>query len=542
MKRLLGISILLGIACAPKVLIQPAYDHFTAGAMYETEGKLDQALAEYRTAHALNPHSKEILMSYVKVLYGFGRYKEALPYVQKLITIDPNDFNSYALLGNTYMQLGRTEQGLKAYRHRLAIRENDEFLYSLGGLYESVNKLSDALAIYEKLSAQNPRSADFLFAEANTLRKLKRYDQALVRYHQVIGFDTSYALAYLGSGICFEEAKQSDSAVVMYERFRQYQPKDTLVRKRLVELYVRLKRFDDAWKLAEEVLVELPFDLDMRQLAGYALYKTGRSADALGEFLIACGIEPKDAYSLLHIGKILADRQNYPRAEQYLKRAEAAKPDLSETWTTLGLLYLETKKYDDALHDFQKALRLKGNLADNDYFIGLVWEAKKNLPRALRFYLESLKYNTGNPRVWFSLGTLYDELKQDDNALNCFRWVLELDSLNASAYNYIAYLYAERSDSLEQAQRFIKKALTIEPDNGYFIDTYGWIYFQLGRYGDAIRELERAAAVVKDAVIYDHLGDAYDKAGLRDKALEMWKKGVELDPKNEKIKAKIESR
>ncbi len=541
MKQLLGIALLLCAACAPKALIQPAYDHFTTGTYYENEGRLNEALAEYRSAHKLNPYSKEILTSLIKLLYETGRYDEALPYARRLTKIEPNDYNSFALLGNIYIQLGKTEKGITAFKRRLAMQVTDDFIYSFAGVYEGVNKLNEALALYEKLTARNPRSISYLFAEANTLRKLKRYDQALVRYREVAALDSSFTLVYLGLGICFEEKRSADSAVAMYEHYRQYQPKDTLVRKRLVELYVRLKRFDEGLALAQEVLGEIPFDLDMHQLAGYAWYKTGKTGQALHEFLIACGIEPKDAYSLLHIGKILADEGNYKLAEQYLQRAKAAKPDVPETWTTLGLLYYETKQYRDAVRAFRQAIKLKGNRSDNYYFIGLVWEARKDSGRALQYYRESLKSDPHNAKAWLNLAMLYDQLNQTENAIDGFRRVVELDSENASALNYIAYIYAEQGDSLDQALRLIQKALAREPDNGYFIDTEGWIYFKQRRYEDAIRALERAIGIAQDAVIYDHLGEAYDKAGNREKALEMWKKALELYPGNEKIRAKIEA-
>lgn len=527
------------VACAGTGAVRPAFDHYAAGAMFENEGKLDQALGEYTAAHRQDPGSKEILRSLVKALFTARRFQQALPNAQKLVRLDPKDYNSWALLGNVYLQLGKTAQGLRAYERRMALRSNDEFLLSVAPIYESVYRFTDALAIWEKLSADNPGSAQLAFARANTLRKLKHYDQALGAYGQTIALDTSFALAYLGSGICYEQIRHVDSAAAMYERFLHYQPSDTMVEKRLVELYVRLRRFDDALVVAGRVIAVAPDDLAMHQLTGYVYYKTGRPDDALREFLTAVHIAPSDAYSLLHIGKIYADIEQYDTAEEYVKRAAASERNLSETWTTLGLLYYETKRYEEALSAFRRALKLKGNRADNNYYLGLAWEAKKNFPKALASYRSSLKFNSGNPRVLFSLGILYDRLKRREDAQICFRRVIEFDSTDGAAYNYLAFLFADRGDSLDEAERLITRALALEPDNGYYLDTRGWIYFKQGRRAEAIVELERAVGIVPDAVIYDHLGDVYDRLGRRDKALEAWEKGAEIDPKNESIIKKL---
>ena len=60
-------------------------------------------------------------------------------------------------------------------------------------------------------------------------------------------------------------------------------------------------------------------------------------------------------------------------------------------------------------------------------------------------------------------------------------------------------------------------------------DSLGWVLFRLGKYPEAVAELEKAAAGEKpDATVLDHLGDAYRKANQRDKALAAWRKAVEV--------------
>src|SRR5262249_3122830 len=93
-----------------------------------------------------------------------------------------------------------------------------------------------------------------------------------------------------------------------------------------------------------------------------------------------------------------------------------------------------------------------------------------------------------------------------------------------------------------EAVKLIGKALELEPENGYFIDSLGWAYFQQGRYPDALRELKRAVEKAKEAdpVIYDHLGDAFAKNGLKEDAGGAWEKSRQLDPVADGTKKKIE--
>jgi predicted Zn-dependent protease len=86
----------------------------------------------------------------------------------------------------------------------------------------------------------------------------------------------------------------------------------------------------------------------------------------------------------------------------------------------------------------------------------------------------------------------------------------------------------------------IRKALTMQPDSGAYVDSLGWLYFKQGKVQEAIKELEKAASLMEDPVIYGHLGDAYFKIGDTAGAKLNWQKSLKLDAGQDKIKEKID--
>jgi Flp pilus assembly protein TadD len=90
----------------------------------------------------------------------------------------------------------------------------------------------------------------------------------------------------------------------------------------------------------------------------------------------------------------------------------------------------------------------------------------------------------------------------------------------------------------------LREAVRLKPRDGYIIDSLGWAYYRLGRYDEAVRELERAIELrPADPVINDHLGDAYWKVGRRLEARFQWNHARDLNPEPEdlqKILHKIE--
>jgi tetratricopeptide (TPR) repeat protein len=99
---------------------------------------------------------------------------------------------------------------------------------------------------------------------------------------------------------------------------------------------------------------------------------------------------------------------------------------------------------------------------------------------------------------------------------------------NAEALNYLGYTYADHGIFLEEAEELVSKAARLRPEDGYIVDSLGWVYFKQGRFPEAARELERAGSLVPDdPVILEHLGDAYRQLGQGARALEVYRKALE---------------
>jgi tetratricopeptide (TPR) repeat protein len=109
--------------------------------------------------------------------------------------------------------------------------------------------------------------------------------------------------------------------------------------------------------------------------------------------------------------------------------------------------------------------------------------------------------------------------------------------------NYLGYMWADKGVNLDEAQRLITQALEIEPDNGAYLDSLGWVYFKQGKYADALAQLRKAEGKLKepDPTVFEHLGDVLDKLGQREEAVGYWKKAAELDPKNEELARKLKN-
>jgi Flp pilus assembly protein TadD len=142
-----------------------------------------------------------------------------------------------------------------------------------------------------------------------------------------------------------------------------------------------------------------------------------------------------------------------------------------------------------------------------------------------------------NDQAHFQLGALYDENKNKDKSVSSMKRAIELNPQNAPALNYLGYTWAEMGVQLDEAESLILRALKLEPNDGFYIDSLGWVYYQKGDYARAVEQLERAVEItVDDPTIIEHLGDAYEKVGKPDRALARYREALKRSKESDQIK------
>lgn len=416
--------------------------------------------------------------------------------------------------------------------------EDEELMGSLSYLYEGTSQFDRAKALLEKIVESTP-SVENYQRLAGVLTKMNNYREAISHYQKAYNLDSLNTSVLLGMAAAYDFLSRTDSATFFYERALQVDTGNVNLRKRLVDLYTRVDRFDDLIKLCYDVLERKPLEYEVRRNLGFALYRKGQKQEALNQFLIAAGINPQDSYALFQAARIYVDMGQFSQAEKTMKQALKASPGNIDLLTYLGFVYLDLRNYSRADATFKDAIVRGGDRGQLYYLLGVTAALKRELVSAYHYYKKAITLDRKNPKVWSGYAFLCDDLNFKDEALRAFETVIILDSANASALNYVGYTYAERGIRLEYALELINRALATEADNGYFIDSLGWVYYMMGRYEDALTALKKAVELSEDAVILEHLGDVYVKLADRAKAKESYEKALKLNPKAKQIKKKL---
>jgi Flp pilus assembly protein TadD len=260
---------------------------------------------------------------------------------------------------------------------------------------------------------------------------------------------------------------------IIFLQFALYlEPDFPLAQVALAEAYDSAKRYDLELAAFDNINEDSPLWLNVQIQKALALNSLERVDDAKALLEKIIAKSPKDVRPLDALGNILRSHERYAEARDYYSRA-----------------------------------------------IELVGKPTKD-----------------NWTLYYARGVCNERLKDWPQAEADLKKALELSPDESPVLNYLGYTWVDQSQNLKTAMDYIRKAVKLKPDDGYYIDSLGWAYYRLGNIQSAVEHLERAVELKPDdPVINDHLGDAYWRIGRKLEAKYQWQQSLTLKPDKDLI-------
>jgi len=177
----------------------------------------------------------------------------------------------------------------------------------------------------------------------------------------------------------------------------------------------------------------------------------------------------------------------------------------------------------------ETAIKEKDDVPQFYTFYASLLDELTEYDKAIKMLTSAVEKFPEHSQMRYFLGSMWDRKGDKNASLFHMKKVIELEEDHVQALNFIAYTYAEDGINLDEAERMAFKALEKSPDDGYILDTVGWVKYKKGQYAEAIKYLEEAHRIAeKESLIAEHLGDAYFRYDLIDKAKKMYLKAVSV--------------
>jgi tetratricopeptide (TPR) repeat protein len=508
---------------------------FLAGSYALNVGQLDQASVFLERALAADPEDPDLSRQVYLLALAEGRFDRAVELAEQIIAHDPSDEDALLLLA---LDDARAER-FDAAREKLA--RLDE-----GGIAALAVPFLDAWAIFGEGGKQAVQQSLTRLEAGESLGPLNVYHGAMLLY-QADRLDEAEAMlreampddrpapVRLVQAQASLLADQGDSAAALQ-----------LVREQVAE------RPDQP--VLENALLELeagrtlppPFDGPTGGMAdalwgiAQALHQEGGGARAVLYARMALFLQPDLAEATLLIGDVFVDQQNFDAAIDTYAGIDDASPISFAGKLRIATALHELDRKEQAFQLLEGLVAAEPERVQALVQLGNLLRRDEDYERAERAYTRAIE-RLGTPEredwsLFYARGIAYERTKRWPQAEADFQQALELEPEQPFVLNYLGYSWVDKGMHLDEARKMLDRAVAARPDDGFIVDSMGWVHYRLGEYPQAVESLERAVELEPgDPVINDHLGDAYWRVGRHREARYQWQRALTLEPDQELI-------
>jgi tetratricopeptide (TPR) repeat protein len=554
--------------------------------LYVQSGRLRDAITEAEDLlrqHPENLEARRMLGRIYTRLIGDtqqgkvaeGMLKNAVEQYQKITEADAKDAESWVILGRLYRIQRDSVAAEKAYNAALeADPENEDALTGLALLYSDLGDTQKAIEKLRAATDKNPNE-HLLAALAGAYEQTRDFDKAAVALQRALQLAPDNGRLKRGLALDLLFAGKLDEALKAYQELAAEEPQEPAHRVRIAEIYRQKHNFEAARSSLKEAKRLDPESVDVRYDEVNLLEAEGNTREAITALKALVADTARKSYSasdssnrvmfLERLGILYRNGNEYTKAIDAFREASKLESDNGprlavqiidtyriakdftqaqqeataavKTYPTdrmvkmaAASLLADLGKVDEAAAQLRTLL--KGE-RDRETYLALaqIYEKAKRFDEMGKSLDEAEKLSTSQDDkegVIFMRGAMLEKMRRFESAEAEFRKVIAMNPDNSSALNYLGYMFADRNVKLEEAYQLVKRALDLEPQNGAYLDSLGWVYFRQGKLKDAEGLFVQALQKIgQDPTVHDHLGDVYFNLGRTNEAISQWQASLQ---------------
>ncbi len=521
--------------------------HFSLGESYSLAGETTKALEEFRLTLVYDSESPLVHLRIAVEYVRSGLIGEAIESCQRSLELDPKYSDGRVLLGGIYTSLRMYDQAHEQYL--LLVQNNPDSIegyFYIGTLYAEQKRYDEAIEIFEKslkIKSNDQKFMSYYYIGQVQVQKLgeENNSEAEESFRKSLKENPKYVDAVIALAQLYEkhgmDGKQR--AMAALETFQNKYGPEVKVAEILSHYYLEENKLVEALEQLEVAEVQGSQHLGVKVKISLILIELKRFDEAIHELEEVLSQVPDSDKVRFYLGAVYEETQRNAQAVAHFRAVPVSSSFYPEAVIHMAYILEREGKLAEAIEVIEGGIKNNGDIPQMYIIYGALLEEKREVKKAVQILSDAVTRFPGQAQLLFYLGSLQDQDGNLEGTISSMKRVLEIDEKHVKALNYLAYTYAENDLHLDDAEQMVRKALEFEPKDPFILDTLGWVLYKKGEVAEAIRILERAYAEKQDeSIIAEHLGDAYYRNQLPEKAKMMYLKAVAVD-RNEKSIEKI---
>lgn len=403
-----------------------------------------------------------------------------------------------------------------------------------------------------QMRAQNAAAAktqSSVAASQPSVAPIQPVDRSQAYYHDAL------ASVYEDNAVAQGRQEYANRAIEEYKLALNADPGSAQLANALADLYFRIPgHMHDAESTARNVLKMYPDDVTAHKLLGRIYLRQlgeGQNAgapesaenavlnQAIDEFEKIVALQPRSVEDRMVLGQLYTVKHDQKKAEEQFQTAREIEPDSEDVILNMARLYAESG-------DLQRAAKSITDVAVNDrtpkmeFTLGAIYDQLKQAKNAVSAYQRAADMQPGDPRTLAALAQALMSNDQLDEALKQYRQLAAADPDNAEPLVHIADILSRQS-KYEEALTIVRKARKLDPTNLEAGFNEGRLLDILGRFDEAAQTYSNMVDLTSHAngaytdeeknnrsIFLDRLGSIYVEQNKTDQAVATYQKMIDM--------------
>ena len=329
------------------------------GKLMEESGLLTEASAQYEAAYDLDPDRDDLLPRLVAVDLKNGESMKARVAARLARDDHPEKAGTWIATGKVYESLNRLDDAVQAYEKAYSIEEIDDLRVAIGNLHMRLGNDKEASKWLRAGVSAASTKPEVVYNYAVSQIREKKYHAAIASLRTVVKQRPEMFQAWSALAQCLRATKQYSAAVGPYQKVMEMAPEPKV-----------------AYNL------------------GYCAMKAKKYKTAIGAYNQALELDPTMVEARYNLCLTYMDADRYQEAVDSFEAMKELEPDSYRVYYSQGLSYYYLEMYDEALEVYDLAFEQKEtvNVLNN---MGLVYDKLGDKKEAAKLYKQATALKSG---------------------------------------------------------------------------------------------------------------------------------------------------
>jgi len=461
-------------------------------------------------------------------------YQVALELAKMLIKLDPANVDAGQMLTTLLLKAGDYDAALESLEQVVQQSAEDEkarYLMMIRLLGREQDN-DGVLSVMQRYVERHPDDNAGLYVYAQLALRTGQLDKAEQTVDDLLLKKPDWPKAVILRVRVMQASNRELAALEYMGKVIERSSNDVELRIAYGRMLVDIGRPEEALVQFRKVLKADPDNNDTLFAAGLVALRADRVDEAQGYFLNLNDRAVRPDETGYYLGRIEEVKEDYSRAIRWYSTVSRGENYLNAQIRS-ALLYARGGDVDAArahLHAAQArspGQKLRLFLAE-----GEILRDVGHFDEAMAVYDHALNETPENTELLYARAMVAEKLGRIDQLERDLLSVLEREPDHVDALNSLGYTLADRTDRLDEAYAYVKRAIELRPDSFYIMDSMGWVLYRQGKLDEALSYLRKAMQASPDSEVAAHLGEVLWVKGDKDAARDIWRKALQQSPGN----------